>query len=170
MHKPLYIEVTKYPNRIIIFLLIFILGFVQAGKSNNVQASEANIGKEDFTDDDLKAGFILLSSVPCIVVSVANVNAIKDEGSYFWGSAGILSGIPLTIGGLWMLTALEEDSRILGIPVSIVGVLTTAAGIKSFHRALSYDKESETGLVFNPIIIPEKKGPVGFGIQVSMRL
>jgi hypothetical protein len=55
----------------------------------------------------------------------------------------------------------------LGIPVSIVGTITIIAEIKSFHRALSYDRNTETGLLIDPIIFPDNQGRVGFGLQIS---
>lgn len=143
--------------------------------SPNTAFASYNQGLEGI-GDAIITGSIVFSTVPCVIVSVVNAHQIEGDGSYFWGSAGVLLGIPVTIGGIYLLSTLDEDEdpltedhghRLLGIPVSIVGTITTIAGIKSFHRSLSYDRNTETGLVVDPIIFPDDKGSAGFGLQIS---
>jgi len=126
--------------------------------------------------DAIVMGSIVFPIVPCVIVSVVNAHQIEGDGSFFWGSAGVLLGFPVTIGGIYLLFTLDEEEdpltedhghRLLGIPVSIVGAITTIAGIKSFHRALNYDRNKETGFVVDPIIFPDNQGRVGFGLQIS---
>jgi hypothetical protein len=58
-------------------------------------------------------GSIVLSTVPCVIVSVVNVHQIEGDGSFFWGSTGVLLGIPVTIGGIYLLSTLHEDEAFL---------------------------------------------------------
>lgn len=167
-----YLHTRKNLDKVTRVILVVIIVAICIGRPNSINAGEL----DDDYGDLITAGFVILSAVPCVVVSVANLHAIEDEGSYFWGSTGVLLGVPVAVGGIWAIYALDEEEdtslgdnsfRFVGIPVSIIGALTTAAGIKSIHTAFKSERKPETGFVVDPIIIPEKNGEIGFGIQIS---
>ncbi|HMA75961.1 MAG TPA: hypothetical protein VKO43_01490 [Candidatus Krumholzibacteriaceae bacterium] len=165
-----------WENRLKIIIAIFIVTFGTfcIWSPNTAFASDSQ--ELGGIGDAIVMGSIVFSTVPCVIVSLVNANQIEGDGSYFWGSTGVLLGVPVTIGGIYLLSTLDEDEDpltedhgkcLLGIPVSIVGTITTIAGIKSFHRALNYDRNTEKGLVVDPIIFPDNQGRVGFGLQIS---